>query len=147
MRLTGPKHRLNLRTMGAAHVTIYRMWHPSDLFTGPHGQVIYCGHVRLCVYVCVCVSVCLSVCVSACPWPHTHTCTDLDVTSGSGRECPLVVHHWADLPSIVCVCDELGCTAVYGYLVYVYLDNCILLLLASEEQWEQYFFHQESGLG
>jgi len=38
-RLTGPKLGLNLRTTGAVHVTLYRTWHPSDLFTGPHGQV------------------------------------------------------------------------------------------------------------
>jgi len=24
--------------MGAAHITLYLMWRPSDLFTGPHGQ-------------------------------------------------------------------------------------------------------------
>ena len=44
---------------------------------------MYCGHARLCV--------CLSA--AACP----HYCTDPDVTWGSGRECPLVVHYWADL--------------------------------------------------
>ena len=50
----------------------------------------------------VCVSVCLSVCLSiwlsaaACP----HYCTDPDVTWGSGRGCPLVVHCWADLQSL-----------------------------------------------
>jgi len=36
----------------------------------------------------VCVSVCLSV--AAC----LHYCTDPDVTWGSGRECPVVVHNW-----------------------------------------------------
>ena len=41
----------------------------------------------------VCLSVCLSVAV--CP----HYCTDPDVTWGSGRGCPLVVHYWADLQS------------------------------------------------
>jgi len=40
MRLTGPKLGLNLRTKGAAYVTLYRTWRPSDLFTGTHGQVI-----------------------------------------------------------------------------------------------------------
>ena len=43
---------------------------------------------------CVCVSVCLSA--AACP----HCCTNPDVTWGSGRGCPLVVHHWADLQSV-----------------------------------------------
>jgi len=51
---------------------------------------MYCGHARLCV----CVSVCLST--AACP----HYCTDLDVTWGNGRKCPLVVHYWADLQSV-----------------------------------------------
>ena len=49
---------------------------------------------HICVSVCVCVYVCLSV--AACP----HYCTDPDVTSGSGRGCPLVVHNWADLQSV-----------------------------------------------
>jgi len=40
--------------------------------------------------VCVCLS------VAACP----HYCTDPDVTWGSGRGCPLVVHCWADLQSV-----------------------------------------------
>jgi len=42
----------------------------------------------------VCVSVCLST--AACP----HYCTDPDVTWGSGRGYPLVVHYWADLQSV-----------------------------------------------
>ena len=42
----------------------------------------------------VCVSVCLSA--AACP----HYCTDPDVTGGSGRGCPLVVHYWTDLQSV-----------------------------------------------
>jgi len=42
-------------------------------------------------------SMCLSVCLSraAC----IHYCMDPDVTWGSGRGCPLVVHYWADLQS------------------------------------------------
>jgi len=40
-------------------------------------------------------SVCLSVCLSAAACRHY--CTDPDVTWGSGRGCPLVVHYWADL--------------------------------------------------
>jgi len=39
MRLTGPKLGLNLLTMGAVHVTLYCMWRPSVLLTGPQGQV------------------------------------------------------------------------------------------------------------
>jgi len=34
--------------------------------------------------------------MAACP----HYCTDLDVTCGGGRGCPLVVHSWADLKSV-----------------------------------------------
>jgi len=44
--------------------------------------------------VCVCLSVCLSA--AAC----LHYCTESDVTWGSGRGCPLVVHYWADLQSV-----------------------------------------------
>jgi len=36
------------------------------------------------------------VSAAACP----HCCTDLNVTCGSGRGCPLVVHYWADLQSV-----------------------------------------------
>ena len=39
MHLTGPKLGLNLQTTGTAHITLYRTWSPTDLFTGPHGQV------------------------------------------------------------------------------------------------------------
>jgi len=47
---------------------------------------MYCGHARLCV--CLSAATCLQY------------CTDLDVTWGSGRGCPLVVHYWADLQSV-----------------------------------------------
>jgi len=46
---------------------------------------MYCGHPRLCV--CLSAAACL------------HYCTDPDVTWGSDRGCPLVVHDWADLQS------------------------------------------------
>ena len=42
--------------------------------------------------------VCVSVCLSAAVGPHY--CTDPDVTWGSGRGWPLVVHYWADLQSV-----------------------------------------------
>jgi len=51
---------------------------------------MYCGHVRLCVCVCVCLS------AAAC----LHYCTDPDVTCGSDRGGPLVMHYWADLQSV-----------------------------------------------
>ena len=38
------------------------------------------------------------VCLSAAVCPHY--CTHLDVTWGSGRGCPLVVHYWANLQSV-----------------------------------------------
>jgi len=47
---------------------------------------MYCGHARLCV--CLSAAACLQY------------CTDPDVTWGSGRGCPLVVHYWADLQSV-----------------------------------------------
>ena len=59
---------------------------------------MYCGHARLCVSVCVCLCVCLSA--AAC----LQYCTDLDVTWGSGRGCPLVVHYWTDLQSVHGMC-------------------------------------------
>ena len=43
-------------------------------------------------------SVCLCVCLSAAAC--LQYCTDSDVTWGSGRGCPLIVHHWADLQSV-----------------------------------------------
>jgi len=51
---------------------------------------MYCGHARLSVCLCVCLS------AAAC----LQYCTDPDVTWGSGRDCPLVVHNWADLQSV-----------------------------------------------
>jgi len=39
-----------------------------------------------------------SVCLSAAICPHY--CTDPDVTWGSGRGCPVVVHYWTDLQSV-----------------------------------------------
>jgi len=42
--------------------------------------------------------VCLPVCLSAAACPHY--CTDPDVTWGSGRGCPLVVHYFAYLQSV-----------------------------------------------
>jgi len=38
--------------------------------------------------------------VSYRPSGYISYCTDLDVTWGSGRGCPLVVHYWADLQSV-----------------------------------------------
>jgi len=42
--------------------------------------------------------VCVSACPSAAACPHYST--DPDVTWGSGRGCPLVVHYWADSKSV-----------------------------------------------
>ena len=41
-----------------------------------------------------------SVCVCLSTVACHHYCTDPDVTWGSGRGCPLVVHYWADLQSM-----------------------------------------------
>ena len=80
---------------------------------------MYRGHARLCVcmFVCVCVSVCLSA--AACP----HYCTDPDVTWGSGRGCPLVVHYWADLQSV----HGLRC---YGNITRTWNVSEYMLVLA-----------------
>jgi len=64
----------------------------------------------------VCVTVCLSA--AAC----LHYCTDPDVTWGSGRGCPLVVHYWADLQSV----HELRC---YGNITRTRnVSECMLVL-------------------
>jgi len=47
---------------------------------------MYCSHARMCV--CLSAAACL------------HYCMDPDVTWGSGRSCPLVVHYWVDLQSV-----------------------------------------------
>ena len=45
-----------------------------------------------------CAPVCVSVSLSTATF--LHYCTDPDVTWGSGRGFPLVVHYWADLQSV-----------------------------------------------
>jgi len=40
MHLTGPWLGLNVRTTATTHVMRYCTWHPSDLSTGLHGQVV-----------------------------------------------------------------------------------------------------------
>jgi len=47
-------------------------------------------------------SVCLCVCLSSAVCPNY--CMDPDVTWGSGRGCPLVVHYWADFQSVHWLC-------------------------------------------
>jgi len=63
----------------------------------------------------VCVSVCLSVCVSDCLFlaAFRHYCADSDVTWGNRRECPLIVHYWADLQSVCSVVP----LAIYIFLI------------------------------
>ena len=53
----------------------------------------------------------MSVSLSLAAFPHC--CTDLDVTWGNGRECPLVVHCWADLQSVhgFCCYDNIATNA------------------------------------
>jgi len=53
---------------------------------------MYIGHMHLCVCVCVCLYLSLAI--------FPHYCTDPDVTWTNGRECPLIVHCWADLQSL-----------------------------------------------
>jgi len=59
----------------------------------PRGM--YCGHARLCVCLCVCLSVCVSVRGRMSTLLHGPGCN-----LGSGRKCPLVMHHWANLQSV-----------------------------------------------
>jgi len=53
---------------------------------------------RTSVCVCVCVWLCVCVCLSMATC--LHYCADPDVTWGSGRGCPLVVHYWVVLQSV-----------------------------------------------
>jgi len=52
---------------------------------------VYWSQPSVCLF---CVCVCLSLAT------FLHYCTDLDVTWGKCRGCPLVVHYWADLQSV-----------------------------------------------
>ena len=63
----------------------------------------------------ICVSVCASVCLSLAVFPHY--CMDPDVTWGSGRGCPVVVHYWADLQS------------VHGFRCYDNIHVCKIIAL------------------
>jgi len=91
---------------------------------------MHCGHARL--RVCLSAAACL------------HYCTDPDVTWGSGRGCPLVVHYWADLQSVhrLRCCSKLTrkrnvreymfvltlCLAVNGgHFLQRFTDRCIKL--------------------
>ena len=59
--------------------------------------VYYISRKAKCILVttvCVCMCVCLSLAI------FLHYCTDPDVTLEKDRECPLVVHYWADLHSV-----------------------------------------------
>ena len=91
--------------------TVYTVWNLVSWFSGNSLHFVWVVDHEKCIVVThVCVSVCLSVCVSvclsaaACP----HYCMDPDVTWGSGRGCPLVVHYWADLQSV----HRLRCVAM-----------------------------------
>ena len=42
----------------------------------------------------------MCLCVCLCAAARLHYCTDPDITWGSGRGCPLVVHYLADLQSV-----------------------------------------------
>ena len=104
-----PKHKDTSLDPGLLAVTMSNIKHtPSNSSDVPTGKVEYFPQ-HLCNYIShesqtksnvlwsrasVCVCVCLSA--AACP----HYCTDPDVTWGSGRRCPLVVHYWADLQSV-----------------------------------------------
>ena len=86
---------------------------------------MYCGHTRLCV--------CLSA--AACP----HYCTDPDVSWGSGRGCPLVVHYWADLQLV----DVLRCysnmtrnVSEYMLVFALFLVNLLMLSVSVHDVGE-----------
>ena len=70
----------------SAVATVSSRFHIITFRVSRRRREIYCGHARLCV--CLSAAACL------------HYCTDPDVTWGSGRGCPLVVHYWADLQAV-----------------------------------------------
>jgi len=82
---------LNLQKMwDSDNIQIRTLTHPYIIITfcvSRRRCKMYCGHARLCV--------CLSAAV------RSHYFTDPDVTWGRGRGCPLVVHYWADLQSVL----------------------------------------------
>jgi len=53
---------------------------------------MYIGHARLCVGLHVCLYLSLA--------EFPHYCKDRDVTWRMVGECPLLMHHWADLQSL-----------------------------------------------
>ena len=69
---------------------------------------------------------CLSVCLSAAACPQY--CMDPDVTWGSSREFPRVVHYWADLQSVHglrCYGNITRTRNVSEYMLV--LDLCIVI--------------------
>jgi len=71
---------------------------------------MYCGHAHLCV--CLSAAACL------------HYCMNLDVTWGSDRECPLVVHYCVDLQSVNglrCYCNITQMQNVSEYVLVLAL--------------------------
>jgi len=87
-----PRTALSPSTAAAAGYTWVTKRRVIAFHVSRRRREMYCGHA------CVCVSVCASVCLSAAAC--LHYCTDPDVTWGSGRGCPLVVHYWADLQPV-----------------------------------------------
>jgi len=77
-------------------------------------------------------SVCLSVRGRICAC--LHYCTDPDVTWGSGRGCPLVVHYWADLQSwhgLRCYGNVTRTRNVSEYVLVLAL--CLVYIVACSE--------------
>jgi len=96
--------------------------------------------------------VCLSVCLSAAACRHY--CTDPDITWGSGRGCPLVVHYWVDLQSVhgFRCCDSIQvCKLIALYTANAYsieremsASACTLFLAVSFYfQWQMTFIPSE----
>ena len=80
---------------------------------------MYCGHTRPCVCVCLSAAACL------------HYCTDPDVTWRNGRECPLVVHYWADLQPLHGLHCYGNITRTRNVSEYMHvLALCLVCLLA-----------------
>ena len=85
-----------------------------------------------CFFVTFCTSriLVMHVCVSVFPLPHSHTTARTQTTWGNGRDCPLLVHYWADLQSVHrfrCYDNIAPNTKCHWVLV---LALCLVLIVA-----------------
>jgi len=96
---------------------------------------------------------CPSVCLSAGVCPHY--CTDPDVTWGSGRGCPIVLHYWAALQSVHgfrcngnmnVKCQRVLVVALWLAFAYcVHISRQRMTATISMSSWSNYYQSTNSG--